>query len=62
MTRRGAKQVLALGTLGGFLLVSGCVVWGLGGGKIDLVFGAWVGLVTKVMSDYFGDAPDSEDG
>lgn len=56
MTRRTAKQILAMGTLLGFLGVSGCLLYGFGGEKADLVFGAWIGLITKIVSDYFGDS------
>ena len=55
LSRRTAKQVLAFGTLLGFCLVTAAVMLDLGGEKIDLVFGAWIGLITKVMSDYFGE-------
>ena len=58
LDRRAAKQILAFGTLGGFILLSVVALVGFGGSKIDLVWGAWSVLTTKVMSDYFGDTQD----
>ena len=58
LSRRTAKQLLAFGTLLGFICVSVAVMFDFGGTKVDLVFGAWIALITKVMSDYFGDTTD----
>lgn len=61
MSRRSAKQFLAFITLLGFAGVSLLVLLWPEHAKVDLVFGAWIGLATKVLSDYFGDTqPEHE--
>jgi hypothetical protein len=61
MTRKSAKQVLACATLGGFIALSALVMLGYSSDKVELVFGAWVALTTKVMSDYFGEYSTTHD-
>ena len=57
MSRRTARQILALTSLVGFIIVS---VIAMQKGHIELVFGAWGVLITKAYSDYFGDHRDQD--
>ena len=59
LSRRAAKQILAFGSLAGFFGVTAAVLVLPNAQKIDLVFAAWLPLITMVMKDYFGERDET---
>ena len=62
MRRQTARQILAFTILGGFVGLTAALVLFEGlSQRVDLIWGAWVGLVTMVMRDYFSQEKDEPD-
>jgi hypothetical protein len=56
LTKQTAKQLLAFVAMFGFIAVTAVGLWGWAGDEAkNILIGAWIGLVTKVSSDYFGE-------